>query len=150
MRREKTEFCTLKSSNSTVVGGVCFWRRFLFFFWSSSPFFVVDTHKIVPLTVQYFCRALSPDPHYFRPAVLLLSPWAYVGTAQPLLQSPALPQIGQMMALGSGDADVAAMNVPRPAILLAMFYAIARPGRGGVVHSESSEDRSLGHSSSSA
>ena len=31
MRRKMTEFCTLKSSNSTVAGGVGFWRGFFFF-----------------------------------------------------------------------------------------------------------------------
>ena len=44
-------FFTLKSSNSTVAGGVGFWRGFVFFLLVVFAFFVVDTHKIAPLTV---------------------------------------------------------------------------------------------------
>ena len=42
------EFCTLKSSNCTVARGVGLLADWFSFFWSLSPFFVIDTHKSAP------------------------------------------------------------------------------------------------------
>ena len=55
MRQKITEFYVLKSSYSTVAGGVGFWRGFVFFLLVVVAFYVVDMHKSAPLTVLMPC-----------------------------------------------------------------------------------------------
>ena len=71
MRRKITEFYTLKSSHSTVAGGVGFWRDFLFGL-VVVTFFAVDTHKSAGRTIY---SKMPPHPVRCQPLLLTVELW---------------------------------------------------------------------------